>query len=346
MQTAKTKEAAGHEVPLRVSSHSGQGRSENNERNTGRQQKHQAHHYFGSTGFPTLNLKLAWKTLFDFEFGDPQVMHHICSFLYPILSTHSEFKDKDWSKNSTLQEVSQHLISELNRLFREPRIRIRTDDSDELSLSFYYECNASQDYGRLISVCFLEKMEKSDKPLFKLMQRFFSFCWYDLDVNTKEAEITTYRKAFQYASDIKNIRIKKSTLKRYLSTFYPTEEVLINLKEWMIEGLHLSKDSECFRNFLYNEDNNPYNDGELHPWRYLRFVWDDRDNMFEQVCFYIDDIANNIGIQPLVTVHEISKAPTSWDDIKPSPWPYEFVQWLDRGMGILDKVNSYYNDKS
>ena len=80
-----------------------------------------------------------------------------------------------------------------------------------------------------------------------------------------------------------------------------------------------------------------YNNGELEPYRYIRFIWSSEDALGKGVTSSICENAGNIGIIPLLEFEIVNKKDLS-DPLKLFGKATTFYNWLSDGHQVTSDL--------
>lgn len=116
---------------------------------------------------------------------------------------------------------------------------------------------------------------------------------------------------------------------------------LEDLKEFIMQVIALSKCGNRISDFYTGQRiNDYYSEDALAPFSWIRVSWNRDDLLYKNyVCPYLDDLANNYCLAPMVQY--VSSDEENFPLLRPSTFPSEII----RVMGIGEKaVNQLYHD--
>ena len=305
----------------------------------------------------------------------PGLMHKWLSQVAPLVCSHPQFQDKEWTAQDNISDVLHHIISEFQRITPEDLTVIFHISDLEVTPYWIKECDACYSYGNLLPCDWLATLGRKHRQLYQLAIDFFSFCvhrlhmpiWNEWDeeahieyveeelANTEEygteldedeikelrQSITYYRKhaVGQYAKKVHKNEISVATFAQRLKDYKPRKSKYRRFKNWMISALEIHRLGFNFRDadcpFIIPEDF--YNNGELEPYRYIRFIWSSEDPLGKGVTNSICENAGNIGIIPLVEFEIVNEKDIS----NPSKFfgkATTFYNWLSDGHQITNNL--------
>lgn len=295
-----------------------------------------------------------------------------------LLIKHPDYNKKTWNKNDSMSDVVLHITNSFDRLFaNEYPVYIFKPESRKPTFHWIHVCKESYSgNSTVLEFNFIHHLRKKNRKLYNLTKQFLHIWsplridwtshgdysldlewqmehapeelegWID-DIDSIKKGFRKWKRIYKFISKWTHTPCSIQEFKNNLDNYNPRIPAYIKLKNWFLGVIELIEHKinlDEFQNSPLTQgnyyDRNYFTNGEAWPGQYVTFTWDLGDTIGHQICGYLDDTCNQVGIVPLIEHQQINPScltPPSFGKAQ------KLFDWLQIGQ---DTIRHLYQHNS
>ena len=306
---------------------------------------------------------------------DEQTQMKLIMDMYPILKKHPKFNEhqKQWNDHTKSWEVLNWIAQKLNAIAGENWMVARNyEDEMDFHIMVYQDYDTDSNFHAL-PLSFLPKLKTINRKLhdiiismvaliekhtgaqkwddgygdmaLSVMNEDWKYNRNEMDLDKEELEnfnktITAYSKGFpkQYLNKINRDKATTEQIEIKIEKFKPATEMEHKFLHWLKMGLKLLNVKGHLAGFSFNPDD-PMNENEnpLTPDKYICFIWDWNDKLYEYHNSYIQNDYQNYGVLPFYECQVWTKTSPQIHDLEMSDFPMAITKFFSEGIDLISE---------